>query len=725
MPRPTPTLLLATLALLLAACSDRDGAPRAGIDSTFHLLTFSRLQGFAEGVPYNPDEPAPLPAAYETARELSADGSRVILGCVGDAVFWGPSVTQHKASQVGARGRSEALLAAMKAAGVEVYVPGFGDFLMGYASHLERVREAGVPVLVSNLEVEGFDDVIQDRMVIEHDGVRLGLLGLIPATGGQGDMTLPDAELATLTAPAVAAAEKVRQLREEDGVHIVLVYSNLSQQTNGEIAKIEGVRFVLGSSEAGVSANQLTLTETGAGLMTMRTQGRELALTTIDIVDGSLAFRNLSERDPMRREIAKNERDFAKYSEQYGTTDHDLLARSISPHNPQLFYEFLERLETDVAWLAEADAYEGTSIEHHRAEMRAASPDNPVWEHLARQGPATNEALDRMTRLELEPIDFALSIPRVETCVSCHADQVAFWEGTDHARAMDSLRELERQRDGSCLICHAVGYRETGGFNDVRLEDPLGPVTCFNCHEANQVHVVSPRGHLNPRHFDGVRDSISERCERCHTGRRDHDFDLERDLEAVACPPMRVDDPALVQARNTTLARITELRAAGNDNEFDHYLEARALLGLGRRAEAVDAFVRYAEVAETEEVLPIMDAAGLLERAGDSRGSVRVLEAALLSRPGEPFLNMLLVRLLLEAEDESVRNPSRAVATIEHLLPPEIKVDYRTLDMRKVQVQAYFAAGFSEQGESLLRQLRNKYPGDDDLIEMMSTYGLR
>jgi len=724
---PRILLLTVSLALLLPACSDGDSAPRsrADIDSTFHLLSFSRLQGFAEGVPCNPDEIAPLPAAYEVAQELSADGDRVILACVGDAVFWGPSVTQHKASQVGARGRSEPLLDALKAAGVEVYVPGHGDFLMGYVSLLERAQASGVPVLISNLSVEGFEDVIHDRLIVEHNGLRLGMLGLIPAARKNGEIEVPDRELATLVPPLAAAEEKVRQLREEDGVDIVLVFSNLSQQTNGEVGKIDGVRFVLGTSDPGAAADQLVLTEAGAGLMTMRTQGRELALTTIEVVDGNLAFRNQSARDPVRREIAKNERDFAQYTEQYGTDDRDLLARSIAPHNPQVFYDFMERFEADVAWLEEADAYQGTYVEHHRAELTEPSPDNPVFAHLARQGPATNDALDRMTRLDLEEIVFEQSIPRVETCVSCHADQVAFWERTDHARAVDTLRAVERQRDGSCLICHAVGYRELGGFNDVRLEDPLGPVTCFNCHEANQIHVVSPRGHTNPRHFDGVRTSIAERCDRCHTSRRDPDFDEQHALEMVACPPMRVDEPALVQARQATLTRIAELRAEGSSNEFDHYLEARALLGLGQRAAAIDAFVRYAELAETDEVLPILDAAGLLEQAGYSAGALRVLETALLSRPGEPQLNMQVVRLLLDASDPSVRNPARAVANLEQFLPPEIKVDYRTFDMRKVQVQAYFAAGFDEHGESLLRQLRNKYPGDDDLIEMMSTYGLR
>ncbi|GJM20239.1 MAG: hypothetical protein DHS20C15_01540 [Planctomycetota bacterium] len=728
---PRILLIFVSLALVLSGCSggDDDKAPdstaqQAGINSTFHLLSFSRLQGFAEGVPCNPDEIQPLPAALEYAEQLRTEGDRVILACVGDAVFWSPSMTQHKASQLGARGRSEPLLHALKAAGVEVYVPGHGDFAMGYASLLSRARDAGLEPLISNLEVEGFEDILRDRLVVEHDGLRIGFLGLIPPARTGSDIEVHDAELGTLRPPIAVAEEKVRVLREEDQVDIVLIYSNLSQQTNGELAQIEGVRFVLGTADPGVAADRMTLID-GVGLMTMRTQGRELALTTLNVRDGNLTFANQSPLDPMRRDIAKNQRSLDESIEEYGTSDPEELAQYISPHNPQVFLDFMGRFEEDIAWLAQAEQFDGTYIEHHRAELSPTSEDNPVLPYLAQQGPATNAALELVTRVPLEEMIWQSKIPKTETCVSCHADQVSFWQGTDHAAAVDNLRTIERSRDGSCLICHATGYREDGGFNDVRLEDPLGAVTCWNCHQANQVHVISPRGHTNPRHFDGERKTIGERCSRCHTNRRDPDFELEHDLDAIACPPMRVDDPALVQARQATLTRIAELREAGTGNEFDHYLEARALLGLGQRDQAIDGFVRYATVAQSTEVLPIIDAASLLDRAGYSSGAIRVLEAALVSRAGEPQLNMQVVRLLLDATDPSVRNAERAVATMEQFLPPEVEIDYRTVDMRKMQVRAYFAAGYVEKGSDLLITLRNKYPADDDVAEMMRTHNVR
>jgi hypothetical protein len=123
-------------------------------------------------------------------------------------------------------------------------------------------------------------------------------------------------------------------------------------------------------------------------------------------------------------------------------------------------------------------------------------------------------------------------VPRyvgAETCRACHAMAWAFWQQavvevpvtgptgvksthkSGHVRAMETLVDIKRDRDRSCVGCHSAGFDEAGGACttvDVARRG-LGGVQCESCH--------GPGGH----HVDGTGNPIQaqvpeSRCRECH-----------------------------------------------------------------------------------------------------------------------------------------------------------------------------------------------------------------
>ena len=54
-----------------------------------------------------------------------------------------------------------------------------------------------------------------------------------------------------------------------------------------------------------------------------------------------------------------------------------------------------------------------------------------------------------------------------ESCRRCHAEQVAFWETTDHASAYLVLYSKNQHFDRDCIGCHTLGFEKDPGFGKV------------------------------------------------------------------------------------------------------------------------------------------------------------------------------------------------------------------------------------------------------------------
>lgn len=104
-----------------------------------------------------------------------------------------------------------------------------------------------------------------------------------------------------------------------------------------------------------------------------------------------------------------------------------------------------------------------------------------------------------------------------ETCGACHAEQLEQWQATSHARAAQTLRDLDREFDPDCWSCHSAAPLVPEA---ARLPD----VTCVACH---RVGPPTETGHeiLEPL--------TVETCLTCHTEGKSPHFDEARYWPAV------------------------------------------------------------------------------------------------------------------------------------------------------------------------------------------------
>jgi hypothetical protein len=106
-------------------------------------------------------------------------------------------------------------------------------------------------------------------------------------------------------------------------------------------------------------------------------------------------------------------------------------------------------------------------------------------------------------------------------CIQCHADSHHSWSETAHAGAFETLRKAGQETNGSCLVCHTVGYGTPLGFKDEKTTPHLLGVQCENCHGPGGSHIAN------------VRDSsvwpkvtmAAEVCGGCHNGFHHSTFD--------------------------------------------------------------------------------------------------------------------------------------------------------------------------------------------------------
>ncbi len=92
-----------------------------------------------------------------------------------------------------------------------------------------------------------------------------------------------------------------------------------------------------------------------------------------------------------------------------------------------------------------------------------------------------------------------------EACAACHAQAVADWRGSPHARTLNRVFLAEWKRAGGgyeCLVCHASRYDRAGAQPQSR------GVSCESCHGA------MPAGH--PGGGTPVLPVSSEACKSCH-----------------------------------------------------------------------------------------------------------------------------------------------------------------------------------------------------------------
>src|SRR5262249_46222959 len=63
-------------------------------------------------------------------------------------------------------------------------------------------------------------------------------------------------------------------------------------------------------------------------------------------------------------------------------------------------------------------------------------------------------------------------------CAPCHAEEYGIWKASRHAKAMQTLADVQEDRDPECVVCHNVGAGQEGGFIRRETTPQLQDVGC-------------------------------------------------------------------------------------------------------------------------------------------------------------------------------------------------------------------------------------------------------
>ena len=105
-----------------------------------------------------------------------------------------------------------------------------------------------------------------------------------------------------------------------------------------------------------------------------------------------------------------------------------------------------------------------------------------------------------------------------QACAGCHPAYYDDWQRTMHAKAVDSLIKVQRERHGECVKCHVTGYGYQAGFVDVNRRQHLQNVQCEVCHGAGEMHSQTGAVQLITRTPD------QQICLHCHDAEHSDQF---------------------------------------------------------------------------------------------------------------------------------------------------------------------------------------------------------
>jgi hypothetical protein len=129
-----------------------------------------------------------------------------------------------------------------------------------------------------------------------------------------------------------------------------------------------------------------------------------------------------------------------------------------------------------------------------------------------------------------------------QKCESCHEESNRVWKRTGHAKAFETLVNLDppRHHDPECISCHVIGWHPTKyfpyetGFVSKEKTPELIDVGCENCHGPGEKHVSAEMGadlELQKRLRQAMvitkEESANRQCYTCHDLDNSPDFDFD------------------------------------------------------------------------------------------------------------------------------------------------------------------------------------------------------
>ncbi len=461
------------------------------------------------------------------ARAAAALGTASIALDAGNTLFEYAEIEEISRPQ---EVRKAAVIAtALREIGTLATVPGPTDLANGLDFYLETMGSAGVTVLAANLRRPDDAPIGPAHLVRPLGDESLGVIGASdPALfADRADLASIDARPAIDGALAAARAEGAT-------ITIALWHGDLAS-ARSTFADIEGLDFIV----VGHAPRKTDEVERIGSAWTLEVYDQGRHVGRLKLARGEAAPDGAAWQSARAGSAAEAER----LTQLIADLEERLAALPPTPAGepePPIVAAQRARIERYRAELAEMEAGAVEFASDARTFLWNSEPMRPgyrTWEPITEAMIAYNADLASIAAQTVEEVppvaEGEPSYVGGARCATCHVQEHAFWQTTQHAHAIDTLIERNKQFDRNCIGCHVTGYRQPGG-SVLGHTEGLENVQCEQCHGPGSLHVANPTLRNVP---GGVWTEVPEsQCATCHVPEHSPRFVYETYLGRVVGP---------------------------------------------------------------------------------------------------------------------------------------------------------------------------------------------
>jgi hypothetical protein len=395
--------------------------------------------------------------------------------------------------------RARLIATAYARMGATAFTPGEHDLAVGPPLLRRVLADAKIPVVSANLYDAAGKRLFPPDRIVDAAGLKVGIFGV----------TRPLPEDAALWAgwkieardPAAAARDEIASLRAR-GARLVIALLHVGNGPDERklLAEAPGIDWaVLGHS----GMQYETPEKVGSTrMLEAMVQGKQVGRVDLHVLGVSLTFADRGARAQVQTILADHRSQLEDNRRRAGETNtpamRDYYARRKTEIEAAIARETADLAAMPAAvkgsWFENRVMPLDTKVPDHagvamlvgaynRENERRAAAGKPVGVGTASHGPPAPAP-----GAAGAPITYAGTV----ACGGCHQPAVKFWSTTKHAKALEALAKVKRDRDPTCVGCHVTGYLQPGGTADLAVATArLREVGCEACHGPSMDHLTA------------------------------------------------------------------------------------------------------------------------------------------------------------------------------------------------------------------------------------------
>jgi hypothetical protein len=385
-------------------------------------------------------------------------------------------------------------------------------------------QKQGFPWLSANLLDSKGQTLFEPARIKKIGAVKVGIIGLT------GPLNAPLSGVRQADWRTLLPALIKKTARQCD---ILILLSSLSPAENQEIAReFSALHLILA---AVLDSGNMNPTQVNNSLITQTDrQGKYQGVLTIDWhKNGKWGTSTNEDLSTLRNRLAALNWQLQRMQQQADPQQHEYLAK----------VRMIEMDRDSVARQIKTAEFKEMDTTNGKNSSPAISSFSFNFVALKQSLPEAPEIRAILTGIKQQIHDMNRKVSRKEEnlpflghdgCAGCHPAQTAFWRGTSHSRAWETLQKANQAFNLECLPCHVISSSEMPVQRNQLLSLPksLQTVGCENC------HVGPGKAHAaNPEQFH-MKKQVEERiCLSCHTPQHDNNFNYQEKMPRIACPP--------------------------------------------------------------------------------------------------------------------------------------------------------------------------------------------